>query len=417
MTQTSPQLHRDDAPPRFFPALTPGDPFPLLGDLRAQGPVVPLPGRSRTGGTTWAVTRYAEVVQVLKDQRFTVDATRVFPDLGVFGTPTDAREAASHSFLAGRSMISVDGADHTRLRNLVSKAFTPRYVEALRPRIQQLADELLDRVQDRGTMDVVRDYGYPLPINVISEMLGISADTRARLRDWSAAIAGDGVSDRDARLDRIRAFSEYVTRLVAQKRQAPAADLISHLIRAEEAGDRLDEPELLATVGLLIFAGHETTSNLIGIGTLMLLDHPDALAQLKADPSLVPSAVEELLRFNGPVLSPAPRFAAEDVEVGGQHIRRGDLVLVLLASADRDERQFSDPDDLEVARKLNQHVAFGQGVHYCLGAPLARLEGDVAFRTLLRRMPNLALTVPRENITWRSGLSLRGLTSLPGTFL
>jgi cytochrome P450 len=417
MTQTPRATQAGGALPRFFAQMTPDDPFPLLAQLRAQGPVVALPGRSRSGGTTWMVTRYAEVLQVLKDQRFTVDATSVFPNLGAFGqTPGTARDTASDNFLAGRTMISVDGDNHTRLRNLVSQGFTPRYVETLRPRIQQLAEELLDRVQDQRRMDLVRDYAYPLPINVISDMLGIPADMRTQLRDWSAAITGDGTGDYEARRARVRAFSEYVSRLVAQKRQAPGDDLISHLIRAEQGGDRLDQAELLATVGLLIFAGHETTSNLIGIGTLMLLDHPGALAQLRENPDLVPSAVEELLRFNGPVLSPAPRFATDDVEVGGQRIQRGDLVLVVLASANRDEHQFSDPDDLQVARKLNQHVAFGQGVHYCLGAPLARLEGDIAFRTLLRRMPDLALAIPRDSVQWRGGLSLRGLTSLPVAF-
>jgi len=204
--------------------------------------------------------------------------------------------------------------------------------------------------------------------------------------------------------------------IVAEKRQHPQEDLMSQLIHLEEAGDHLSEAELLSMVGLLIFAGHETTSNLISIGSLMLLDHPDQLEKLKADLSLIPSAVEELLRFNGPVLTPVPRFATEDLELGGQAIHKGDMVITVLASANRDESQFTNPDELDIARSLNRHIAFGQGIHICLGAPLARLEGDIAFTTLLKRMPKLRLDAPRETITWRGNSTLRGLISLPVAF-
>jgi len=203
---------------------------------------------------------------------------------------------------------------------------------------------------------------------------------------------------------------------VAEKRRHPGDDLLSQLVRMEAAGDHLDEHELRAMVGLLIFAGHETTANLISIGFLTLFDHPDALARLQADPDLIPGAIDELLRFNGPVLTPAPRFARDDLEVGGQQIRRGDLVLVSLGSANHDEAAFTDPDALDIARALNRHIAFGQGAHFCLGAPLARLEGDIAFRTLLRRMPALRLNAPREHIQWRGTVNLRGLTALPVAF-
>lgn len=417
MDRASQEIPREDDSPDIFSSVATENPFPMLAGLRARGPVVRLPGRFGLGGAMWMVTRYAEAVQVLKDKRFTVDASRIHPDYGVFGQMQgEDSGAGSFSFLAGRTMISVDGDDHTRLRALVSKAFTPRYIETLRPRIQQLADELLDRVQDQSRMDLVQDYAYPLPINVISEMLGVPANERAQLRDWSAAIAGGDVGGEETRQARIMAFAGYVSGLVAQKRQTPGDDLVSKMIQSEEAGDRLDEQELLATVGLLIFAGHETTSNLIGIGTLTLLENPDEIEKLKADPSLIPSAVEELLRINGPVLTPAPRFAAESVEVGDQRIERGDMVMVMLASADRDECQFTHPDDLDIARKLNPHVAFGQGIHYCLGAPLARLEGTIAFRTLLGRLPNLKLAAPRDSLRWRGGLNLRGLVSLPVTF-
>ncbi len=243
-------------------------------------------------------------------------------------------------------------------------------------------------------MDLVHDYGYPLPITVICDMLGVPHDRRDRLLDGSTYIAG----------------------LVAEKCRQPGDDLLSQLVHMEAVGDHLDEHELRAMVGLLIFAGHETTANLISIGVLTLFDHPDALARLQADPDLIPGAIEELLRFNGPVLTPVPRFARDDVELGGQRIRRGDLVLVSLGAANHDEAAFTDPDSLEIARALSRHVAFGQGAHFCLGAPLARLEGDIAFRTLLRRMPDLRLNAPRDSIRWRGNVSLRGLAALPVAF-
>jgi cytochrome P450 len=223
-------------------------------------------------------------------------------------------------------------------------------------------------------------------------------------------------SNDEERMRHMHAFSTYIVELVAEKRHQPQHDLMSQLIQIEEEGDHLSEAELLSMVGLLIFAGHETTSHLIGIGSLMLLDHPDQLEKLKVNLSLVPSAVEELLRFNGPVLTPAPRFATEDVEIGGQVVHRGDMLITVLASANRDESQFSNPDELDIARRLNRHIAFGQGIHVCLGAPLARLEGEIAFTTLLKRLPHLRLKSTRETLRWRGGFGLRGLISLPVAF-
>jgi cytochrome P450 len=398
---------------RFFANQSAENPFPLLAMARSMGAVVPLPMPFPGGLQGWMITRLEEAVQVLKDsKRFTVDR-RVIGGESIFerrGTLADAPG------LLGQSMISVDGLDHRRLRGLVSQAFTPKYIQSLRPAIQRIADELLDQVQEQGEMDLVHDYAYPLPINVISDMLGVPKKNRDKIRLWAEALTTGDVSGDASRLQKIRAFSNYVVELVAEKRQNPQDDLISQLIQAETEGERLSEAELLSMVGLLIFAGHETTSNLIGIGTLVLLDNPEQMAKLKADTSLVPLAVEELLRFNGPVMMPAPRFATEDVELGGQRIGKGDLVIAALASANRDESQFSEADELDIARQLNRHIAFGQGIHICLGAPLARLEGDIAFTTLLQRMPDLRLSVPRETVTWRGSFNLRGLTSLPVAF-
>jgi len=388
--------------------------------MRAMGAVVPLP--FSLGGDdrlAWMVTRIEEAVRILKDHaHFTVDPRSIGAEELFRQNVADASDTPA--FFASSSMVFVDEPDHRRLRGLVSKAFTPRYMEGLRPRVQQIADELLDRVADQGHMDLVKDYAFPLPINVISEMLGVPEKDRPQIRVWSQAlvtVTGMGVAGRDERtMVHVQAFASYALQLVAEKRLHPADDLISQLIAIEEEGDRLSEAELLSMITLLIFAGHETTSNLIGIGSLMLLDHPDQLEKLKADLRLVPSAVEELLRFNGPVTMPVPRFAREETELAGQHIKQGDLLIIALISANRDETQCTQPDEMDIARTLNRHIAFGQGIHACLGAPLARLEGDIAFTTLLGRLPNLRLSVPRESITWRVSSNLRGLTALPVAF-
>jgi cytochrome P450 len=403
LDQTTPE----GAPFNVFSSEHAANPFPLFAQIRSMGAVVPLP--SPDGGDdrqTWMVTRMEEAVRILKDhQHFTVDPRSI-----------GAADPSTPPFF---SMASVDEPDHRRLRGLVSKAFTPRYMEGLRPRIQEIADELLDQMQAQGHMDLVEDYAFPLPINVISEMLGVPRQDRAQIRVWSEALVtgANTLTGSDERFrEKMQAFTSYTAQLVAAKRQHSADDLISQLIVIEEEGDRLSEEELLSLITVLIFAGHETTSNLIGIGTLTLLDHPDQLERLKADLRLVPSAVEELLRFNGPVIMPTPRFATQETDLAGQHIQKGDLLIIALVSANRDETQFPNPDEVEIARTLNRHLAFGQGIHVCLGAPLARLEGDIAFTTLLKRMPDLRLSVPRESITWRADSNLRGVTALPVSF-
>lgn len=394
------------------------NPFPLFAQMRELGCVIPISNpMGSTDRPAWMVTRMEEAMQVLKDHaRFTVDGSSIDGNSDIRQNIADP--SAPPTFFSGKSMLSVDEPDHRRLRILVSKAFTPKYMESLRPRVQEIADKLLDRVQDKGEMDLVKDYAYPLPINVISHMLGVPQADQEQIHGWSAAIAhGLGLGKQDPGVaEQLRAFGEYIVQLVADKRQHPADDLISQLIAIEEEGDRLDEAELISMISLLIFAGHETTSNLIATGTMMLLDHPEQLEKLKADLNLVPAAVEELLRFNGPATIAGPRFATEDIELAGQQIKRGDMVIPVLKSANRDEIQFMDPEELDITRTIKRHLAFGHGIHMCLGSPLARVEGDVAFSTLLRRMPNLRLSVPRENVSWHFTLSSQGLTSLPVFF-
>jgi cytochrome P450 len=266
-------------------------------------------------------------------------------------------------------------------------------------------------------MDLVNDFGYPLPINVISEMLGIPEESREQIKVWSQTIAGASMPRRNHRANlQMDDFADFVKQLAEEKRRNPQDDLTSQLVRMEETGDQLSQQELLSMIMLLIFAGHETTSNLISLGMLALFDQPDQLARLKDDPGLIPTAVEEMLRFSGPVSSPAPRFAKEDVEIGGQRIRKGEIVMVSLIFANRDAQQFLQADRMDIARKANRHIAFGQGIHYCLGAPLARLEGEIAFSTLLSRMPDIHLDIDRDTVRWRGGMSLRGLVSLPVAF-
>ncbi len=397
------------------------DPFPTVAQLRAMGPVVRLPFPLYGLGQGWVITRMDEVVQVLRDhERFTVDPRSLGGQdrFAAWQASEPDAQAAPTSFFGETSMLRVDEPDHRRLRSLVSKVFTPRYMESLRPQVQELSDALIDRVQDQGQMDVVRDYAAPLPINVISEMLGVPEADREQIHVWSKALARGLVGgNHDATVvEHMRAFSAYTAELVAAKRQRPADDLISQLIAIEAEGDRLSEAELLSMIALLIFAGHETTSNLIATGALMLLDRPAQQARLAADLDLVPSAVEELLRFDGPAYMTAPRFATQDTELAGQPIKRGDIVLPVLISANHDEAQFSEPDELDVARKIQRHVAFGQGIHICLGAPLARVEGDIAFTTLLKRLPHMRLAVPRDQIVWHFNLNSRSLAALPVVF-
>jgi cytochrome P450 len=315
-------------------------------------------------------------------------------------------------------MLAVDPPDHTRLRRLVSSAFTARRIEALRPRIEQIATELLDAVEGRPEVDLIDAFAFPLPIQVICELLGVPAEDRDDFREWSnAVVAGSQAGPKLA--PAIQAMVEYIRALLDERRRSPGDDLLSGLIQVRDAQDRLTEEELSSMVFLLLVAGHETTVNLIGNGTYLLLrDRADgggtAWEELRADRSLLPSAIEEFLRYEGPVETATFRIATEDVELGGVTIPAGDPVVVSLLSANRDADQFPDADLLRLDRVQSpSHLAFGHGIHYCLGAPLARLEAQIAFTALLDRHPGLRLAVPAEELRWRPGLLLRGLEELP----
>jgi cytochrome P450 len=363
----------------------------------------------------WLVTRYHDVSAVLKDERFVKDWRSALTPEQLAQMPSIPEVMKPLS----RNMLDTDPPDHTRLRALVSKAFTPRLIERMRGRVQEIADALLAAVEDKGEMDLIDDYAFPLPITVIAELLGVPVEDRDKFREWSdAAVSGNATQEYVEKVltPHMQAFTDYLRAMFEEKRKNPKDDLISALVQAEEAGDKLSEDELLGMVFLLLIAGHETTVNLIGNGMLALLQHPDQLQKLRNDPSLIKPAVEELLRYDGPVETSTERFAREDVAIGGTVIPKGEMMMVVIAAADHDPERFPEPDTLDITREDNKHLAFGKGIHFCLGAPLARMEGQIAINTLLRRMPSLRLKNPPDSLAWRPGLVLRGLKGLPVSF-
>jgi len=389
------------------------NPYPFYARLRAESPVhrVTLPDKQ----TAWLVTRYADVAAALKDERLVKDKLNAL-------TPGQvAKQPWMPGFLKPleRTMLDVDAPDHTRLRALVHMAFTPRLVEAMTERMQALTEDLLDRLLDprrpRRQVDLIREYALPIPTTIIAEMLGVPVADQHKFHRWSSAIVSSNATGLGMMLaiPRVVAFVRYLRKLIASRRASPQADLVSALVSSGEAGDQLSADELLAMVFLLLIAGHETTVNLIGNGTLALLENPDQMEKLRQDPTLIRTAVEELLRYASPLETATERYAREDVTIEGVTIPQGSLVFAALASANRDDRRFPNPDKLDLTREPNRHLAFGLGIHYCLGAPLARLEGQIAINALLRRAPNLQLAVAPNTLRWRKGLVLRGLAALP----
>lgn len=401
------------AEPVLFNPLDPAfrlDPYPVYARLRAEDPVHESPFG------VLVLSRYADCIAILRDPRVSSDmrnSTTYQQAVAENLIQTDQQVIGAEPFLF------LDPPDHTRLRGLVSKAFTPRVVERLRPRIETLVRELLDRVAERGSFEVIEDLAYPLPVNVICELLGVPLEDHLLFRAWShdAARSLDPVEALppevlEARTRTVRAFRDYFDELIERRRNDPSDDLLSALIAAEEAGDKLNKEELLATCILLLIAGHETTVNLIGNGMLALLRHPDQLALLRSDPTLAPSAVEEVLRFDAPVQMTA-RTALEDIELAGATLSKGMQAVLLLASANRDDAEFPNAERFDIRRQDNHHLAFGFGIHYCLGAPLARLEGEIALREVVTRFEGLELA---GDPTYKENIVLRGLAALPVGF-
>ncbi|GLZ42137.1 cytochrome P450 [Actinokineospora sp. NBRC 105648] len=388
------------------------DPYEIYAELRTAGPVrkVVLP----QGTHVWMVTNYADVRATLADLRLSNDISRAQPAFEHHRDPD--KPPVKFDAALSTHMLNSDPPQHTRLRKLVTKAFTARGVGHLRPRIEELSTELLDGLAARVAagereFDLIADFAFPLPITVICELLGVPDTDRDAFREWGSTILSASPPEviRDART----AMAEYMVRLLAGKREEPGADLLTALIDARDDGDRLSDRELVSMTFLLLLAGHETTVNLIASGMLSLLQAPDQLALLRSDLGLLPGAIEEFLRFEGSVNIPTVRHTLEPVEIGGVPIPAGELVVAPLAAANRDPNKFPDPDRLDITRAPAAHLAFGHGVHFCVGAPLARLEGEVALAGLLSRFPNISLAADPADLVWHESTVVRGLHSLP----
>ncbi|GAB2986255.1 cytochrome P450 family protein [Saccharothrix stipae] len=361
------------------------------------------------GTKAWLVTRYEEARLALADPRFSKHFER-FPEVMELNRVGDQEPMVFDESLV-QHMLNMDPPHHTRLRKLVTKAFTARRVEQLRPRIQEITDQLLRDVEGRSELDLVDALAFPLPITVICEMLDVPMEERDEFRRWSNVLVAGG-SDAKELQDAGTQMAGYLMKLVEHKKADPGDDFFSALVHADEEGDRLDQMELIAMAFLLLVAGHETTVNLIASGVHHLVRNPDQLAKLRADRTLLPGAVEEVLRYDSPVNQSTFRYTSEDVELGDVVIPKDSLVVVALSGGNRDGSRFPDPDRLDITRQAAGHLAFGHGIHYCLGAPLARMEGEIAIGTLFDRF-DVALTVEPHELRWRPGALIRGVEELP----
>lgn len=415
---------RDSSAPTLFTWEFATDPYPAYAWLREHAPVhrTTLP----SGVDAWLVTRYADARKALADPRLSKNPQRhsaAAHAKGKVGIPGERRaDLMTH-------LLNIDPPDHTRLRRLVSTAFTPRRVAAFAPRVRTLTDQLIDAFEERGEADLIHEFAFPLPIYAICDLLGVPREDQDDFRDWAGAMIRHGGGPRGGvarAVKRIRAYlGELIHRkrleLVERREEEDGEDLISGLIRASDHGEHLTENEAAAMAFILLFAGFETTVNLIGNGVYALLRHPEQRAVMQraleeGDERLLAAGVEELLRYDGPVEIATWRFATEPLTLAGQRIAEGEPVLVVLAAADRDPERFAEPDVLDLTRRDNQHLGYGHGIHYCLGAPLARLEAQTAIATLLRRLPGLRLAAEPEELRWRGGLIMRGLRTLPVTW-
>ena len=388
------------------------DPFPLFAEIRAHGAVHPV--TLADGHDAWLVVRYEEALAALNDARLSKDMHAAL----AIGDGVVAEGLPGPAF--ARHMLSVDPPDHTRLRRLVSTAFSPRRVDALRPSVQAIADDLLDHIAERGPddrVDLVRTFAFPLPFTVICELLGVPRADRAALgKGFTELLVPTSTPTEYAAAKQASdTVVAMLAALVEAKQNDPGDDLVSALVAARDGEERLDVQELRSTIFQLIVAGHDTTASLIGNSVVALLRHPAQLAELRADPSRIPKAVEELLRYDAPVPHSTFRYTVEPMDLGGMTIPAGAQVIICLAAANRDASRYDGPDGLEIDRTEARHLAFGHGIHHCLGAPLARMEGQVALQSLLRRFPRLDLAVPVEDLRWGhgDGLVLRGLSELP----
>ncbi|RNF39432.1 cytochrome P450 family protein [Planococcus salinus] len=376
------------------------NPYPAYNKIREINPVHQV--RFPDGQQGWLVTSYPEAVDVLTDQRFIKDYSKLF------GGSMDQMSVFT------QNMLFSDPPDHKRLRGLAQKAFTPKMISGMRGRIQEITDELLNDMEGKSEINLIDEFAFPLPIIVICEILGVPSEDRNNFRTWSnALIEGTSGEAEVSMYQHMTDFIQYLSEWFSKVKENPGEDLISKLVLAEEEGDRLSEKELYGVVSLLIIAGHETTVNLIGNSVLALLENPSQKALLEQQPHLISQAIEEALRFNGPVEFSTSRWAGEDMEFHGKSIHRGELVTVSLNAANHDPEIFPNPELFDINREKSPHLAFGKGIHFCLGAPLARLEGEIALTSLLNRFPNMKLRVDEQELEWRPGMIVRGVKEIP----
>jgi len=411
VTEQSTTQPAPPSPPPLFDRAFIDDPYPAYAWLREHSPVHRT--RLPNGVEAYLVTRYEDVKSVLADPRLSKNAATSFPGWtpGRTGIPGEHRSGiAAH-------LLNLDPPDHTRLRRLVSKAFTPRRIAEFEPEIRRIADHLLDECERTaragdGTVDLIRGYACPLPVAVILEMLGVPPEDQAIFHEWAFGVV-DRSGPRGGVGRSVKRIRGYLRETIHKKRLNPGDDLLTALVRASDDGEHLSEDEAASMAFILLFAGFETTINLVGNGTLALLTHPEQRARLLAEPDLLANAVEELLRYDGAVEFGTWRFTTEPIRVGGVDIPAGEPVLAVLAAADRDPARFAEPDVLDLGRAATGHLALGHGIHFCIGAPLARLEGRIGFERLLSRHPEAALASPADSLRWHSGLIMRGLYELP----
>ncbi|MFS0634301.1 cytochrome P450 [Mesobacillus foraminis] len=376
------------------------NPYPAYAKMRKDEPVHKM--RFPDGQLGWLITRYEDAVEIMKDPRVIKDVSKLF------GGNMESGSVFMHN------MLFSDPPDHKRLRGLVQKAFTPQMISGMRGRIQEITDELLEEAAKGSRMNLIDDFAFPLPIIVISEILGIPTRDRDKFRIWSNSLIEGSNGEHAAEMfQHVNEFIQYLSEWFEKVRENPGEDLISQLILAEDEGDQLTERELYGVVTLLIIAGHETTVNLIGNSILALLEHPEQFDLLKEQPERIHQAIEESLRFNGPVEFSTSRWANEDMEFRGQMIKRGELIIISLNSANHDPNLFENPDLFDITREKSPHLAFGKGIHLCLGAPLARLEGEIAITSLMQRFPEMNLAVGKDELEWRPGMIVRGVKEIP----
>ena len=390
----------------IFDAATRANPQAVYEEMRLESPIYRGIG-PMTGNAFWFFTEYDDVQWALKEPRFIKDGRNRLPE--PFRTRYFGGEEGAFAMI-NRHLLDLDPPDHTRLRNIVHKAFTPKAIQELLPRIETIADDLLQAMAHKSEADLIDDFAFPLPITVIAEMLGIGVENQAKFREWTTVLL-HGASEETTQIS-LMEFLQFVNELIDARQEEPRNDILSGLIRAETDGSTMDRMELISMIFLLLVAGHETTVNLIGNGTLALLQYPDQMALLQQNPSLINSAVEEMLRFNGPVETPTYRFAVEDVVYKGNVIQTGDILLPSLLGANRDPNVFKNPNTFDITRNPNPHVAFGFGIHFCLGAPLARMEGTVAIQKLVAAFPKLRLNTDVSQLQWNNSLLIHGMKSL-----